>query len=51
MKKLNLSLVEFNQIMNSSIKQHTDFRSYLNLYKKLGKFKSLIKMIVKKNEL
>ncbi len=51
MKKMNLSFDEFNQIMNSSIKQHTDFRSYLNLYKKLGKFKALIKMIVKKNEL
>lgn len=50
-KKMNLTLVEFNQIMNSPIKKHTDFRSYLNLYKKLGRMKKLIKMIVKKNEL
>ena len=50
-KKLNLTETEFNDIMSLPIKRHTDYKSYINLYNKIGFFKKIIKLVVGKNEL
>ncbi len=43
LKKLDLTDEEFNAIMKVPIKRHTEFKSYINIYKKIFKIKRFLK--------
>jgi N-acetyl sugar amidotransferase len=46
-KKLNISDEELNVIMNSPVRLHTEFKSYINIYNKIPKFvKRVLRRVV-----
>lgn len=47
-KKFGLSPEEFSGILELPIKQHTDYKSYMNIYRKLRPFKRLLVKIIGK---